>query len=174
MSKRLLGLALGLLLAVGCSGVDWQEYNSTEGRFTIAVPGKPEPKSATIETPIGPLTFTGVGVASGGAEYLAEWADMPADTEPSLKGQVEAVARADKSKVVSESDVEVTGQKGKSFELEANDGKAHAVGRIILYKNRLYRLQVSGAKVNGSSAEAKKFLDSFKLKDPLMKEGKPG
>jgi hypothetical protein len=165
---------LATFLLAGCGGggkAEWKEVHSKEGGFTVTMPSAAkQDKLEQDKTPVGPITLV-VHSAEGGKDtYRAEYADLPPKVPfDDIKEFVQPIATRYEGKVTKEEGIEVAGHKGWAFEMDAQKPKGHVAGRVFIVKNRLYQLLVVGPDVSGSSADVKKFFDSFKLDDPLMK-----
>lgn len=166
------GMFLAVFAVVGCGGgaAEWKEINSQEGRFTVRMPGSvKEEKLQQEKTPVGPLTLIVHVSESGKDTYRVEYTDLPPKVPFELADFVQPIAARYDGKVTEEKEHEFAGHKGRAFEIEAQKPKGYVTGRVYVVQNRLYQLLAIGPNARASSAEVKKFFDSFKLIDPLMK-----
>jgi hypothetical protein len=173
MKTTVTGLVLLVALAAaGCGGdgLEWKEVTSQEGGFKVLMPPGATKLHAEEEPPVGKITLTDLTVKQKGVGYFVGWADLPPKPPFDPADFVKGVAkRYDNAEVKSSKEVTIQDNPGREFELESPKGRK-IVGRLYVVKNRLYELIVIG---EGSQAppseEARKFFDSFRLLDPLMK-----
>lgn len=168
---RMVFLAAFLLTGCGGGKAEWKEIHSKDGRFKVTLPSAArEDKYQAEKTPVGPLTFVVHLGEAGKDTYRVEYADLPPKVPyDELKDFVQPITTRYEGKVTKEEGIEVAGHKGWAFEIDAQKPKGHVAGRVFVVENRLYQLLAVGPEVSGSSADVKKFFDSFKLDDPLMK-----
>jgi hypothetical protein len=150
--------AAGLLLAVGC-GSSWKEFSSPEGKFTVSMPGTPKKQTQNQ----GGLTTNAFAVEVKNGAYLVSYSDLPPGTPFDYSAGIRAMATKYQGKVLSETDFTLDGNKGKAYEMEINQPKGFATGRIVVVNNRLYQTLAIGTNARASDPDVKKFLDSFKL-----------
>ncbi len=159
--RRLLPLAMVslLVLPAGCGKIEFKDFTSPEGKFTILMPGTPEKKTQTIHNMM--LVMYGMNVKNGA--YAAGYADIPPGTPFSLPGAVQGIAGSHGGKVLSEKDYTLEGKTGREFEIETTTPKGFVSGRVIVINNRLYQILALGTNARLSNADVQKFLNSFKL-----------
>jgi hypothetical protein len=156
-----------VLVLAGCAA-PWQEYRSTEGGFTVLLPGTPKVQSHEEKTSRGPITVNAAVVVRSEAAFVAAWADLPPEIPFDLDERLKAIADRYQGEIVKKREIEIEGRPGLEFVLETRKPHGQAVGRIVQIHNRLYRLLVVGSRVEGSS-EVEGFFRSFKLVNPEMK-----
>jgi hypothetical protein len=155
----LLAAATLLLPLVGCNKVDFKEFSSSEGKFTILMPADPEKKTQTV---MG-MTVVMYGKNVNKGAYAVGYADIPAGRPISLPGAVQGIAGSHDGKVLSENDYTIEGSTGKEFEIETGKPKGYVSGRVILINNRFYQMFAMGTNARLASSDVQKFLNSFKL-----------
>jgi|SRR5262245_35466405 len=148
-----------LLPLAGCNRVEFQEFSSPEGKFSILMPGTPEKKT---QTTMG-MTVVMFGKDVRNGAYAVGYADIPRNVPTSLSGAVQGIARSHSGKILSEKDYMFEGTKGKEFEVEIPKPKGFISGRVILIKNRLYQMFAMGTNARLSDPDVQKFIKSFKL-----------
>lgn len=168
MMKRIVAMALVLASAGVVRGED-NKYAPEGKKIEIVFPGKP------METDLG----KGMGkmlilpAEAGKAVYLFYHSTFPKEVDVSnkeiaatiFKGGLEGGLRSWKGKVAKEKDFIVNKtHPAKEYEIEApNIGIIRL--QLILTKNEFYQVAIGGSKEFVDSATAKKFVESFKLKD---------
>ena len=85
-------ICLAALWLAACSNnLDWREFQSSEGRFSIALPGRAAHDKRTLTTPAGTVIMNMDSVSVGEALFGVGYADYPPDY----------VARANADAIVS-------------------------------------------------------------------------
>jgi hypothetical protein len=163
--RRLLP-ALALLL-VGC-GPSFNEYTSTEGRFTVRVPGTPQ--VTRKEIPGATVFMATVEQPSG--RYVVGWMDIqpkPDEGEApvwvSLGNARDSAVRSVGGTLLFDHKITLGGKKYPGFDLliELPGKEDRTRDRMYLVNGRLYQVIASGRKWWVESSDTQKFLDSFRL-----------
>lgn len=167
--------------------LDWQEFKSEAGGFSVKFPGAP--RVSRVPMIKGPLTLTRhVHTASAGNyEFELDYVDMPAgydEPELALEGGISGITRsfeAEGGRVLSKGKV----MRGTCEGLEAtvalassNGGTGFAHARIFNSGQRYYfAVFVSKGGGEGAREAARTFVDSLDIKDgckaPLIPTGAP-
>jgi hypothetical protein len=141
------------------------------------MPGPPREKSYNQDTPQGPITFTAAVVDRPHASFMVAWASVPPKLPFDFGKWLDTLRDRYQGEVKEKRLAEKDGQPGLAFLLDTRKPPGQAVGRLYHVKDRLYQLLVVGSKVEGSTdedriegtAEVKRFFDTFKILNPLMK-----
>jgi hypothetical protein len=156
---------------------EWRDFSPPGGGFTISMPGEPKEQSEVVppnmmlrlyvvekrswEFGVGYLTLPPValvGVPRG--EIIREF----------RKGILEEFRRA---KILREESISLDGIPGEEFEVEV-PRQGRGIIRLYIAGSRLYMLAVSAKRsFSKDSANAKKFLDSFKFQLSAPVQEKP-
>jgi hypothetical protein len=166
LPRRLLP-ALALLL-LGC-GPDLVEYTSEEGRFAVRVPGTP--RVSKKKTAAGETALATVEQPNG--RYVVAYLDL--QTEPG-EGAAMAQERLEKArdgavsgvggKVLADRPITLAGKyPGRDVTIELPGKDDLARDRMYLVNGRLYQVTATGRKWWVESADTRKFLDSFRLRE---------
>jgi hypothetical protein len=156
------------------SPVEWKEFVSKEGGFSVVMPGTPTSGTQVAKTPIGAVTvhLFAAEVKNQGRAYLVTYNDVPelagqpVDVEKGLDGSRDGIlANMPGSKLLEEKKISLDGFPGRELTIEV-PGKGTARWRVYMVKPRLYQVVAFGPKDITGLAEADKFFDSFK---PLTK-----
>ena len=162
-----------ILLMSACSFLNaqqpvWKELRSTEGGFSVLVPGTPTPNQVSVNTASG---VKEAYIFSSKDENLNEYLVACSYTEKNsrevstdkLFDQVrDGILLAQQGKLLSEAAVALGRYNGRAIAVE-RPGGVITMARFYLVDNRFYQLSVE-AKTNESEPEAiKRFLDSFRL-----------
>lgn len=153
--------------------VQWQEFSSTEGGFSISMPGQPTERELPVRGGNGPVSSREFALAleEGKIVYSVNYADLPTiSTELNasqinllLDGARDASVRNLKNgQLVSERGIELNGYIGREIEVANPDGFS-AKTRIYWVQPRLYMIVVASTAETDLDREAERFLDSFRL-----------
>ena len=83
----LLGTAILMLSLACCNKVEFKEFSSPEGKFTILMPPNPEKKTQTV---LG-MTVVMYGKNVNNGAFAVGYADIPAGRPMSLPGAVQGI-----------------------------------------------------------------------------------
>ncbi|MCL5275564.1 MAG: hypothetical protein M1434_12605 [Chloroflexi bacterium] len=162
-----------LLVACGGAAPSWQDFSSDKGKFTVTMPATPKESSQSVDTAAGKIDLYLYTAQVGTSAYLVSFSDYPADmmsqADPAkvLDGAMNGAVTNISGTILSSQDITLSGNPGKDFSAEGkikNPGDGSVRGRIYLVKNRLYQIIVVGMKDQIPTADADKYLQSFKLK----------
>jgi hypothetical protein len=166
-----LAAALALLpaLLTGCQKNDWQTFAPAGGNFSVLMPGAPADKSreAVNGQPASHLYLS----STRDAVYAVSYYDRPAskdaiDPEKWLDRARDLEVAQTGGKLLGASPLKLANTwPGREIltTVPKGDGKHAMRCHMYLVNNRLYRVLVVLPQDDLSSAEAVKFLDSFKL-----------
>jgi hypothetical protein len=153
-------------------------FTSKDGRFTISFPGKPETTTSALKTPDGEMDLHIFKFARKDKElYTVVYSDYPveklnqADPERRLDAARDGGLDATHGKLVKETKIKADGFQGRDIEIELQGVSRYS--RMILVRNRLYVIMAVPDNGKTAAADAKKFLDSFKLA-PAKEENASG
>jgi hypothetical protein len=186
-----------LVMAASCGSSTWSEYEYKDRNFKTQFPGKPDEKTETgrqglIE--IATTTYTvepGIGRAFvvGVADYKSNMpGPMRWNNEEAFKGARESMITSSNGKLVSDKEVDVSGETGREFIIETTKENAfkalEAQGkrqnpfaiknlfvpneliisvRVVRNGNSFYQLMAIYPKGKEVPADMEKFYGSFKI-----------
>jgi hypothetical protein len=157
---RLTVPALLLCLAAGCGKLDFKEYTSAQGKYSVLMPGTPKKETR----PAGPLTLHFEMVENRNDAWGVGYADLPPGTPFDYEGAVKGMANANGGTVNVNRDFTLDGVKGREVEISITKPvKGYTTARIIVVNNRLYEVLAVGTKQKLDDPEVKKFFESFKV-----------
>lgn len=159
----------------------WRELTLSAGGFAVLVPGKPEEKSASMETAAGQVKIHVAPVLTEVASYVVAYAEFPAAvSDPEavqkvLDGAVSRVVGMDRNKLLSESKISLDGVPGRRFEVDVPHLNCVVNGKAFFGDRRLYTLIITTRKYRAAPKETvtfyesaiSKFLDSFRFTDEI-------
>lgn len=151
--------------------LQWQQFSSQEGGFTILMPGIPTQKKTSMGGEV--LSIEGhmfkVALENDSISYTVFYADFPSEmaqlpSELILSSIASALSSQKDLKVLSEQDISLGSYPGKEFRLE-NPGKAIVRHRVYWVKQRVYQVAVETPldKEQALSSDVEKFFNSFQL-----------
>lgn len=171
LRSTLICCAVAVLLLAGCQQAsDWQEYKSTEGRFSVLMPSVPEERKQTVNTPVGPIDqHVAILSPDKNTAYLASYADYPESATQGVKpdqildGSRDGSVANIQGKLLSELIITLGDYPGREIRVAFPDDIHTMRMRIYIVGSRLYQVGVLTTKENVSNNSVTKFLDSFKL-----------
>jgi TonB family protein len=154
--------------------IQWREFSSSEGRFSVLLPGTPVPKNSNRETSAGKIQFHEFALVLTNASYrigYMDYADVSDDSE-FLRGRLDSIrdeilARNKVSQLINERELKEGAFAGREF-LVLEDQKLITILQTYLVHKRFYELaiQVPLAAAFGSGKATSRWQDqteSFKL-----------
>ena len=143
----------------------WKEFESTDGGFAIAFPGKPGFKTHTVQALAGPLVNHIYGLDIGVAFFAATYTDMPLPVPAGDKELINLALDAGRdralsgtaSQLISEEPISLDGYIGRGSFYSSPDGSL-THNRNYIVGNRLYQLVVVSDDFRKSPAEDRKFF----------------
>ena len=155
-------LPVGLLVLLSWSGpaaAQDKPFVWKEGKIEIHFPEAPEKNKFSLELPLedGKINY----VVS--FQVVPQLLKVPASAHPAIfKSYRDGLIKQFKGKILSEKAVKPSGYPGREFTAEAGKIGVYRT-QLILVRDRLYRLVVSGPKEVAASKEAERFFHSFKV-----------
>jgi hypothetical protein len=169
MRIRWLAVVLLIALLTGCQQVTWKEFSSSEGRFSVLMPGTPSEKTSKVNTEVGPVDMFSFRVTQEDSGYDVNYNDYPdavveaSDAGSMLDGARDGIVSSLQGKLLTEFIISLDGYPGRDIRVEGPDGEHTVRTRLYLVDNRLYQLTVVTPKEDSFSKDVAKFLDSFEL-----------
>jgi hypothetical protein len=189
-----LSLALGAYLVLGLLWLSvagrikesaWQSFSPADGQFSVLLPGQPKEQTQTKHTAGGRITTVLYLVDLKHSAYIVGYSPIPPGAHVELDAVRDEVVARHTGRLVTEQPISIEGHAGREFVLEISNPKGGGVMRVFRVGDRLYQLLAFGSQVTASSADARKFLESFQLTDlrraadssranqPQMPKGEP-
>jgi len=171
-SERYFGEVIASLARTGAPAVvaGWQKFSPADKTFHLLLPGKPETKTSTRGSPLGPMQLTMYQVrGADNRVYMAQALDLP--VAPALLGGTQDFFDRCKQyvvgdgKLVREKKISLGEYAGKDLEAAVPDDHDPMVcrARVYLVHQRVYFVFVLARKADGLGENAEAFLDSFQL-----------
>ncbi len=160
---------LTLTAAVGAADPVWETFTSKEGNYSISLPGKVKEK--TVDN--GVTTVRSILLEGKELLYTVTAADIPNVEESSkeagfadiwLKRQRDRAVERVKGKLLKEEKITLDDKyPGRDVVIEPAEKDELVRARLVIVGKRFYLVMASGGKKAAESADADKFLKSFKI-----------
>lgn len=170
-------------LLAGISGftpiVDWFQYQSKEGNYSIKMPTEPQVQSQKVNTAIGEITMFMAMVEADDNDdnllYMSAYSEYPADKISSsldkegqdrfFKGAAEGAAKNMNGKVRTIKESSYKGFPARVIYTDISLGGQDFIAqqKLILVNNKFYMLQTFTKPQKEDNDNSKKFFDSFGL-----------
>jgi hypothetical protein len=152
----------------------WKQFSSTQGGFSVLMPGTPKQLRLSQQTQIGPIDVYGFVVDQNqkSVGYVVMYADFPVNLAQTVNPKQifnsgrDRVLNMVQGKLVSQRDVRLQRYPGKEFTYEAKGSIVKH--RLYLVNRRMYQLIVVMDKNQQQSLSRSTtgFFNSFKLRSP--------
>ena len=172
----LIAIAVGIYYQLH-KPVEWQEFVSSAGAFSISMPGKPseQVQKQFVSTSRGTVDLHNFILDQGEIAYLASYTDTLGGAElvRSLKekeqdlldGARDGALEYSRGKLVSEAPITLGKYPGRQIKIagERSGLQFTANLRVYLVGTQIYQIGILSPNDIDSSKEMAKFFDSFKL-----------
>jgi len=175
MQKWFIFVLLAVLLG-GCDGtaeqrdLEWLNFESESGRFSVLFPDEPDEQVESVQTAIGVIESQFFMVTQKDMAYSVNLADYPpemiaaGDTQQMLDGARDGAVSNVNGELLEEKELTLSGHPGREFKVKVEDEGIIVRARIYLVNERLYVIQALSKERLASSEDIDKFLNSFELK----------
>lgn len=151
---------------------DWKAFASKDGGYEVQLPGVPLEQRQSIKTSVGTvyvvLAVLELKKGDSNNVFLVGYAEQPevvvkSDTEEKRLDNARNGAVSNvRGKLKAEKQIKIDTHNGRELDIET-DARNMVRFRFYFVNDRLYQVMVSGSREMVTGADAKKFLDSFKL-----------
>jgi hypothetical protein len=169
MKNKHLDLVFLAVFLLGCQQSAWKEFNSSEGAFSVLVPGTPKEQTINVNIEGTPIDCHFFMLEQKDMVYLVAYADYPEALihgralDAILDGARDGAVANCKGRLLGESTISLNQYLGRELKIESPDGESTMKARIFMVGRRLYQVEVATPKEKDFSKNIGKFLDSFKL-----------
>jgi hypothetical protein len=155
-------------LLAGCfNTLDWREFNSEEGHYTVALPGKVNHEKRVLTTPVGNVTMQMDSTSAGDALFGVGYSEYPpnyltrANTEQMIDQVRDALVKNIGARTFSEAPLIREDVHGRSVHAEGRGGdKVLALDAHLMFAGgRFYQVVVVGSA--GPGRISKDALDTY-------------
>jgi hypothetical protein len=144
-------------------GAQWKRFSSTEGRFSVLLPGNPVAEVDDNEPGVTRSFTADTDWATYFVGYTVYKKALP-DPGQALDGARDALIRRTKSHLLNESEISINGHPGRELNIVTPGGVARDATRLYVVGNRLYMVRVIVTPANRDvSRDKEKFFLSFRL-----------
>jgi hypothetical protein len=146
---------------------EWKTFTSTDGRYSISMPGVATETAQTAASPLGAVTMHIASVDRKGTPFVVMYNDLlpGANTTPEvvLDGQRDgSMSTFPDAKIISDLEITIDAHPGRALMLDVPSLNGKHLSRTYLVDKRLYTL-VTMELGAGDAAAAATFFDSFRL-----------
>ena len=166
--RRFVAVAAATLCVAACAPeLDWREFASPEGRYSVMLPGRParEAREVTVAGARVPMHMT--SAQASGLAFGVGYADLPPGTDPerTIAEGRDALVRNIGGRVTAERPVAIDGARGVEFQAEGSvQGNAMGMSaRVAVAGDRFYQVVVVGRAERAGAVDPSRFPGSFKL-----------
>ena len=147
----------------------WKRVSPTDAGFTLEFPAPPSEMEQRVKAADGKseMVVHTLAAADGETAYMAGWHDYPPTTTSAdaiLDGARDGALANTKGTLVSEKKIKTGAHPGRELVIQARGTTTHA--RIYWVKGRLIQMLAIMPEGQVVEADAKAFLDSFRLDEP--------
>jgi hypothetical protein len=148
--------------------LQWKEYRSAEGRFTVLLPGQPALDVKSTETDLGPIKMHTFMCTTDNLYCGVVYYDVPTGVHKSTDQLLEDTCNgfiqgANLTEKAERRSVDIDGHPGREVIGESPDGSFLLMARYYVVDTRVYLVMVGAAIGDASSPEIGRYLDSFRL-----------
>lgn len=157
--------------------VEWQEFVSSAGGFSVSVPGKPKEQvqKQFVGLACGTVDMHNFIVEQGDLAYVISYTDTLGGAElvrtfkekekDMLDGAREGALEKSQGRLISETSITLGKYPGRQIKIAAERGgvKFTAHWRFFLVGTQIYQLGVLSPDTINATQEMVRFFDSFKL-----------
>jgi len=137
-----------------------KEFTSTEGKFSMLLPGTPKLHKQTVN---GINNQVHILEAVGGVTYAASFFDLPPKVVLSLETSVQAFVKARKGTLMSNKKIVMEDEyPGRDVLIQLSDPSKAIRMRVFIIGQRYYQLIAEGSRESVTSNRVNEILDSFK------------
>ena len=168
-----LAFAAGLAVWRVAGRLKWKEYRHPDGSFSVMMPGKPLESTTSQPAPFGTLQMNSLtSLRETNAGYVLVYSDYPdavvnsgVTDDQLLEGGLQGGLKSSGAKLVRRAKVSLGNYSGIEADLQAppSAGVSSMRCRVYWMPPRLYILMAISPTADPNTAEAQKFLDSFKV-----------
>jgi hypothetical protein len=166
---RSIGLNFDAASLIPGATIEWKEFSSPEGTFSILMPGQPAQSNQTVKTAAGDMELHQYMVELRSGAYGVIYSDLPPlflqqpdAARRLLDGGRDGAVSQVKGKLVSEDIIHIGLNPGRELHVEFAKGTIRT--RMYLINARLYQVVavIPSGHEQKASEDTTKFLDSFR------------
>jgi hypothetical protein len=145
----------------------WHDVKSTQGRFTVQMPGKPTVQRQALETSAGPIDLTLTYCANEKAAYFVAFCDYGMSFKSTdekyrvLYGARDGLVAQVQGQVLGEKKVSISGHPG--LRIRFTGSGYHGLSHLYLVGDRLYQVMTISDEKGISDPSVEQFIASFRL-----------
>jgi len=164
---RLALVSIAFFLAGCYPELDWREFTSPEGQFSVLFPRKPVQAAREFALGGHPIRMEMYSAQVAEMAFGVGYADLPkgVDYDRILKAGRDALVRNIAGAVTNERAIALDGASGIEFAAmgTTRDAPLQLAARVLIAGTRYYQIAFIGHEGKASAADTELFLGSFKL-----------
>ena len=157
-------LSVAFTVSAPAQSTRWKEHISEKGKFSVLLPGAPEPGYRLGPADSGAVISYVTNYQKDAKAWSVDYFDLPAipPDADAVKKLLERRRDSYTAKPSSEKSLTLNGHPALEFKTPIDDRDRVQVVRIILVKQRVYELWVVTQAKQAASEDVTRFFDSFK------------
>jgi hypothetical protein len=153
-------------IAASPAQTKWTPFQSAGDGFRIEFPGTPTVKRDTLPSRVGPAPHVTAQLNSKGFTYTVELTTYASASPPDAVLDLFAGAVAKSGKLREETPLKVGADAARRLVSEVGDGKFIATSLLVTDGTRFYHVLCVSSPGQETSANVKRFINSFELTPP--------
>jgi hypothetical protein len=151
----------------------WREFTSTAGGYSVLMPGNAKEQAQVVDTATGKVDLYSATIDDRTGTYIAMYSDYPAnitqgvDPQTLLDSSRDGAVASSRGQLINDRKISIDQYPGREIQVgippENGQSANLIVNRYYLVDQRLYQVMVVLPNAQTPSADALKFMDSFKL-----------
>jgi hypothetical protein len=151
----------------------WREFTSPVGGYSVLMPGRAKEQTQAVDTVAGSIELYAAAIDDRTGTYIAMYSDYPITVTQSIDPQAlldssrDGAVASSKGQLISDRKISIDQYPGREIQVSipAQSGQSASliVNRYYLVDLRLYQVMVVLPNAQAPSADALKFMNSFKL-----------
>ena len=157
-------LSVAFTVSVLAQSTEWKDYTSEKGKFSVLLPGAPEPGYRLGPADSGAVISYVTNYQKDAKAWSVDYFDLPAiplDAD-AVKKLLERRRDSYTPRPRSEKSLTLNGYPALEFKTAIDDRDRVQIVRIMLVKQRVYELWVVTQAQHADSEDVTRFFDSFK------------
>jgi hypothetical protein len=164
---RRLAAVAAVCVAACAPELDWREFTSPEGRFTVLLPGRPARDAREIVLAGARAQMHMISVQVSGMAFGVGYADLPpgADAARAIADGRDALVRNIAGRVTAERAIDLDGAPGVEFQADgaAQGTPMRLAARVVVAGDRFYHAVLIARAERAGEVDAALFPGSFRV-----------
>ncbi len=164
---------LSWVLAPKVAGDDWVRFSPEDGAFTVEMPGTPRSDERVLDSPFGAFMNRLSRVERPDDGFVVSHCALPdrfvkgTPVEAHLRSMVLEMVEPHGGGVVSQRQINLGGHPGREVHFTLPNQAGEGVARVYRVNGHAIQLLAVGRGVSPEGKDARRFLESLRLRGPL-------